>query len=55
MIFDNRRVLHARTGFSIKPAESSENEEAPRHFQGCYSDKDAVFSKYLLMKKEFGE
>ena len=55
MIFDNRRVLHARTGFSIKPAESSEKEEAPRHFQGCYSDKDAVFSKYLLMKKEFGE
>ena len=55
MIFDNRRVLHARTSFSLNSSEASENEDSPHHFQGCYSDKDAVFSKYLLMKEEFGE
>lgn len=36
--FDNRRVLHARTGFPL--AE-------PRHLQGCYIDIDAVNSRAL--------
>ncbi len=34
--FDNRRVLHGRTGFSITE---------PRHLQGCYIDIDAVRSR----------
>ena len=49
MIFDNRRVLHARTSFSLDSNQSLDEEYSPRHFQGCYSDKDAIFSKYLLM------
>ena len=55
MIFDNRRVLHARTSFSFGSSEMSENEYSPRHFQGCYADKDAVYSKYLLMREELGD
>ena len=54
MIFDNRRVLHARTSFSMDSTKSPNEEDSPRHFQGCYSDKDAVFSKYLLMKENLG-
>ena len=52
IIFDNRRVLHARTSFSYN---AFGKESSPRHLQGCYSDKDAVFSKYLLMMEELGE
>jgi len=33
--FDNRRVLHGRSGFSA---------DARRHLQGCYIDIDAVRS-----------
>ena len=35
IVFDNRRVLHARTGFD--PSEG-------RHLQGCYVDIDAIAS-----------
>ena len=52
IIFDNRRVLHARTSFTYN---AFGKESSPRHLQGCYSDKDAVFSKYLLMMEELGE
>ena len=37
--FDNRRVLHGRTGFAGGGA---------RHLQGCYIDIDAINSKALL-------
>jgi alpha-ketoglutarate-dependent taurine dioxygenase len=53
MIFNNRRVLHARTSFSFDENETSEESgSSPRHFQGCYSDKDAILSKYWLIKEE---
>ena len=53
MIFNNRRVLHARTRFSIDAnATSEEAGSSPRHLQGCYSDKDAIFSKYWMIKEE---
>ena len=54
MIFNNRRVLHARTSFSLDTSKSLDDDYSPRHFQGCYSDKDAIFSKYLLMKDNLG-
>lgn len=38
MIFDNQRVLHGRKGFS----------GGKRHLQGCYADKDSLYS---LMRK----
>jgi gamma-butyrobetaine dioxygenase len=34
-VFDNTRVLHARTGSS---------QAGPRHLQGCYADLDGVES-----------
>ena len=41
MIFDNTRVLHARTGF-----ESS----GKRHLQGAYSDLDSALSKWSILQ-----
>ena len=37
VVFDNWRVLHARTSFS-----------AARHLQGCYLTKDSVYSRVAL-------
>jgi gamma-butyrobetaine dioxygenase len=34
-VFDNTRVLHARTGFA---------QAGRRHLQGCYADLDGVES-----------
>lgn len=36
IVFDNRRVLHARTAFDTS---------SPRHLQGCYIDIDALRSR----------
>jgi gamma-butyrobetaine dioxygenase len=41
VVFDNRRVLHARTSFS-----------AARHLQGCYLTQDSVASRIALMRAE---
>jgi len=41
-VFDNWRVLHARTAF--------DPQEGSRYYQGCYSDQDSVFSRYLYLK-----
>ena len=43
LVFDNIRTLHARTGFE---------EGGDRHIQGSYADRDALFSKYLLLKSQ---
>jgi alpha-ketoglutarate-dependent taurine dioxygenase len=40
VVFDNWRVLHARTSFS-----------AARHLQGCYLTKDSVYSRIALESK----
>jgi gamma-butyrobetaine dioxygenase len=42
VFFDNRRVLHGRTGFS-----SAE----PRHLQGCYLDHDGLRSHIAVLKR----
>jgi gamma-butyrobetaine dioxygenase len=42
VLFDNRRVLHGRTGFS-----SAE----PRHLQGCYLDHDGLQSHIAVLKR----
>ncbi|HVW80789.1 MAG TPA: TauD/TfdA family dioxygenase [Mycobacteriales bacterium] len=41
LVFDNTRVLHARTGFS---------ESGRRHLQGCYADLDAAFSQLAVLR-----
>jgi gamma-butyrobetaine dioxygenase len=39
--FDNRRVLHGRTGFS----------SAARHLQGCYVDRDGLLSNIAVLER----
>lgn len=39
VVFDNRRILHARTSFN-----------AARHLQGCYLTKDSVCSRIALLR-----
>ncbi|MGE8146803.1 gamma-butyrobetaine dioxygenase [Pseudomonas frederiksbergensis] len=41
--FDNRRTLHARNAFD--PATG------PRHFQGCYVDRDELLSRILVLQR----
>lgn len=43
LVFDNTRVLHARTGFAAT---------GPRHLQGCYTDLDGVASTVALLRRE---
>jgi gamma-butyrobetaine dioxygenase len=38
LVFDNTRVLHARTAFSMSPGSPG------RHLQGCYADLDGLAS-----------
>ncbi len=41
VIFDNTRLLHARTGFE---------ESGSRHLQGCYADIDGLLSTLTLLE-----
>jgi gamma-butyrobetaine dioxygenase len=43
LVFDNTRILHARTGFAAT---------GPRHLQGCYTDLDGVASTLALLRRE---
>lgn len=42
-VFDNRRVLHARTAFD--PATGN------RHLQGCYIDRDELLSRIRILER----
>jgi gamma-butyrobetaine dioxygenase len=42
-MFDNRRLLHGRTGYDA--------ESGPRHLQGCYIDADAPRSRYRVLSR----
>jgi gamma-butyrobetaine dioxygenase len=46
LVFDNTRVLHARTAFSIGA------DEPGRHLQGCYADLDGLASTLAVLKRE---
>ncbi len=41
-VFDNRRVLHGRTGFA--------SAQHPRHLQGCYLTRDSVYSETAVLR-----
>lgn len=43
-VFDNRRVLHARTAFD--PATGR------RHLQGCYVDRDELLSRIRILERD---
>ena len=40
-MFDNQRVLHARKGFAGNK----------RHLQGCYADKDGLYSALRILER----
>jgi gamma-butyrobetaine dioxygenase len=48
LVFDNTRVLHARTAFSLSPGSPG------RHLQGCYADLDGLASTLAVLKREEG-
>ena len=41
-VFDNTRILHARTGFAAT---------GRRHLQGCYTDLDGVASTLAVLRR----
>ena len=46
LVFDNTRVLHARTAFSLSAGERR------RHLQGCYADLDGLASTLAVLNRE---
>ena len=49
--FDNRRVLHARTGFATS---SKQTDGDIRLLHGCYVDETAVKDTYRVLSEEVG-
>jgi gamma-butyrobetaine dioxygenase len=43
LVFDNTRVLHGRTAFSVSGG---------RHLQGCYADLDGLASTLAVLRRE---
>ena len=48
LVFDNTRVLHARTTFSLSAGSPG------RHLQGCYADLDGLASTLAVLKRKEG-
>ena len=48
LVFDNTRMLHARTAFSVGAGELR------RHLQGCYADLDGLASTLAVLTREEG-
>ncbi|MGB1237716.1 MAG: TauD/TfdA family dioxygenase [Pseudomonadales bacterium] len=44
VVFDNRRVLHARNAFNL--------ERGMRHLQGCYVDRDELLSRIRVLERD---
>lgn len=45
VVFDNRRVLHARNAFDL--------QQGHRHLQGCYVDRDELLSRIRVLERSF--
>lgn len=45
LIFDNTRILHARTAFE-------ETSTGRRHLQGCYADLDGLLSTLSVLERQ---
>jgi gamma-butyrobetaine dioxygenase len=46
LVFDNTRVLHARTAFGMTAGSPG------RHLQGCYADLDGLASTLAVLRRE---
>jgi gamma-butyrobetaine dioxygenase len=47
-LFDNTRLLHGRTAFSIDAV----GEQSGRHLQGCYVEADGLYSTLAVLSRE---
>lgn len=54
VVFDNRRILHARTGFKLRKEHSGEKEENIRWLVGCYIDETSVRDRLRQLSVETG-
>ena len=45
LVFDNTRILHARTAFSMTP------DSPGRRLQGCYADLDGLASTLAVLRR----
>lgn len=50
VIFDNRRVLHARTAFVDNEVHGAD-EETNRWLKGCYLEADAILDRGRVLRK----
>ncbi|KAF7343270.1 Glycoside hydrolase family 5 protein [Mycena venus] len=50
-IFDNRRVLHARTAFTDKEGEEGKEGEPNRWLKGCYFEADTLLDRGRMLRK----
>ena len=48
LIFDNTRILHARTAFSMTPGSAG---SPGRRLQGCYADLDGLASTLAVLRR----
>src|SRR5271169_5001573 len=46
LVFDNTRVLHARTAFGMTAGSPG------RHLQGCYADLDGLASTLAVLRRQ---
>jgi gamma-butyrobetaine dioxygenase len=51
LVFDNTRVLHARTAFTAPAAPGNDDEPGMRHLQGCYADLDGLLSTLAVLRR----
>ncbi|KAI0672032.1 Clavaminate synthase-like protein [Trametes maxima] len=55
VLFDNRRVLHARTAFWEREGEGSSDGETDRWLKGCYLEADAVLDRGRVLRENLEE
>ncbi|KAI0649648.1 Clavaminate synthase-like protein [Trametes meyenii] len=55
VLFDNRRVLHARTAFWEREGEGSSDGETNRWLKGCYLEADAVLDRGRVLREQLEE
>ena len=51
LVFDNTRILHARTAFAPAPSPSASPGSGERHLQGCYADLDGLLSTLAVLRR----
>ncbi|KAI0365372.1 Clavaminate synthase-like protein [Pilatotrama ljubarskyi] len=52
VLFDNRRVLHARTAFQERAGEAGPEGETNRWLKGCYLEADAVLDRGRVLREQ---